>query len=145
MARLPTVGSDDGSWGTVLNTYLQTEHNANGTHGLSSGLVTDVVNTVAASGATQTIPAPTTAGISDITLSENCVLTFPTAVAGQSFTLILKQGTGGSKTVTWPDSVKWDGGVDPTLTTAQGAVDIFGFFSSDSTNWYGFISGQNMS
>ena len=145
MARLPTVGSDDGSWGTVLNAYLQAEHAADGTHGLSSGLVTDIVNTVSASGATQTIPAVTTAGISDITLTASCTLTFPTAVAGQSFTLILRQGGSGSYTITWPASiVKWDGGVAPTLTTTVGAVDILGFFCADGTNWFGFVSGQDM-
>lgn len=31
-ARLPTVGSDSGTWGTTLNEYLQVEHGANGTH-----------------------------------------------------------------------------------------------------------------
>lgn len=30
-ARLPTVGGDDGNWGTVLNNFLQTSHNSNGT------------------------------------------------------------------------------------------------------------------
>jgi hypothetical protein len=31
MARLPTVGGDSGNWGTILNQFLQVEHNANGT------------------------------------------------------------------------------------------------------------------
>ncbi len=142
--RLPTVGGDDGTWGTVLNSYLQTEHNTDGTHGLASGLVTDVVTTVAASTSAYTIVAPTTSGITDLTLTANCTLTFPTAVAGQSFTLILKQDGTGSRTVTWPDTVKWNGGVDPTLTTTASGVDILGFFTSDGTNWYGFVSGQDM-
>jgi hypothetical protein len=30
MARLPTPGSDNGTWGTILNAFLQTEHNADG-------------------------------------------------------------------------------------------------------------------
>ncbi|MEO6513100.1 MAG: hypothetical protein ABIR37_00275 [Candidatus Saccharimonadales bacterium] len=30
MSRLPTPGSDDGTWGTVLNDYLAVEHNADG-------------------------------------------------------------------------------------------------------------------
>ena len=145
MTVLPTVGGDSGTCGTILNDYLQTEHSATGTHGLSSGLVTDVVNTVAASGATETIPAPTTAGISDVTLTASCTLTFPTAVAGQSFTLVLRQGGTGSYTITWPASiVKWDGGSAPTLTTTVGAVDIISFFCSDGTNWFGFVSGQDM-
>lgn len=31
-ANLPTVGGDTDNWGTVLNNFLQTEHNANGSH-----------------------------------------------------------------------------------------------------------------
>jgi hypothetical protein len=30
-ARLPTVGGDDGNWGTILNQYLQVAHNSDGT------------------------------------------------------------------------------------------------------------------
>lgn len=144
MARLPTVGGDSGNWGTVLNDYLGAEHNSDGTHGLASGLVTDIVNTVTDAGATETIPAPTVAGINYLTLTANCTLTFPTPVAGQSFTLVLKQGGSGSYTITWPATVLWDGGTDPTLTTTVGAIDVLGFFSPDNTNWFGFVSGQDM-
>jgi len=31
MARLPTPGSDDGSWGTILNSFLSVSHNGDGT------------------------------------------------------------------------------------------------------------------
>ena len=31
-ARLPTVGSDSGGWGTILNNFLTAEHTINGTH-----------------------------------------------------------------------------------------------------------------
>lgn len=145
MPRLPSVGGDDGNWGSVLNEYLEAEHNADGTHGLAAGLVTDVVNTQNDAGAAYTLPAPTAAGMHYLTLTTNCTLTFPTAVAGQSFTLILKQGGSGSYTVTWPNEAKWDGGNAPTLSTAVGAIDVIGFFSPDGTNWFGFVSGQNIS
>ncbi|MEO8391994.1 MAG: hypothetical protein ABI700_03290 [Chloroflexota bacterium] len=145
MARLPTPGGDDGNWGTVLNEYLGAEHNSDGTHGLASGLVTDVVNTQSSVGATYTLPAPTSAGIHYLTLTASCTLTFPTAVASQSFTLILKQGGSGSYTITWPGTVKWNGGTAPTLSTTAGQIDVLSFFSPDGTNWFGFVSGQNMS
>ena len=31
MARLPVPGSDDGTWGDILNEYLLVEHNSDGT------------------------------------------------------------------------------------------------------------------
>lgn len=37
MARLPVPGSDAGTWGDILNTYLSVSHAADGT--LSSGVV----------------------------------------------------------------------------------------------------------
>lgn len=147
-ARLPAVGQDSGNWGTILNTYLQTEHNSDGTHGLSTSLVTDVVNSQTDAGAAYTIPAVTTAGVHYLTLTTSCTLTFPTPPAVgtcQSFTLILKQGGSGSYTIVWPVGiVKWDSGVAPTLSTRVGAIDILGFFCADGTNWFGFVSGQDM-
>ena len=32
MPRLPSVGGDDGNWGTILNSYLAQEHNTDGSH-----------------------------------------------------------------------------------------------------------------
>src|SRR3989344_7328187 len=31
--RLPTIGGDEGSWGTVLNSFLSRQHAPDGTHG----------------------------------------------------------------------------------------------------------------
>jgi hypothetical protein len=103
------------------------------------------VNTVAASGAAQTIPAPTVATISRITLTANCTLTFPTATAGSSFTLVLVQDGTGSRTVTWPASImKWVGGTAPTLSTGAGKIDYLSFVCTDGTNWAGFVSGLDV-
>ena len=55
--------------------------------------------------------------------------------------LILKltQDSVGSRTVTWPASVKWPGGVAPTLTTtATTGVDIISLYF-DGTNYYGSV------
>jgi hypothetical protein len=53
----------------------------------------------------------------------NFTFTAPSAGVG-SFSLVLKQDGGGSKTVTWPASVKWPGGTAPTLSTAPNKLDI---------------------
>lgn len=95
----------------------------------------EAVNTVATSGATQTLPDVTTATMHDITLTANCTFTFPTAAAGKSFSVRLKQDGTGSRTATWPSSAKWPGSAAPTLSTAAGGVDTFWFVCFDGTRW----------
>lgn len=104
----------------------------------------EAVNTVAASGTTETLPDPTTQSISVVTLTGNCVFTFPTATIGTSFTLILKQDGTGSRTVTWPATVKWASGTDPVLSTPASSIDIFSFVCAETNVWYGFTAGKAM-
>lgn len=102
------------------------------------------VNAVATAGASQTLPAPATATIHRLALSATvCVLTFPAAAAGKSFTLELVQDATGSRTVTWPGTVRWAGGTAPTLTTTANKSDVFTFASFDGSTWRGFVAGQN--
>jgi hypothetical protein len=77
-----------------------------------------------------------------ITLTGNCTYTFPTATAGKSFTLFQKQDATGSRTVTWPATVKWPAGTAPTITSTALKLDKF-VFTADGTNWYGSVAGQN--
>ena len=104
---------------------------------------TEVINTVASAGTAQTLTEPATKSINDLTLdnASPCVLTFPTATAGTSFTLILRQ-SGSTRTVTWPGGLKWAGGAAPTLSTASGSIDVFTFVYV--TAWNGFIAGLAM-
>lgn len=101
------------------------------------------VNTVTASGATQTLPDVTTATIDHITLTANCTLTFMGAAAGKSFLLVLKQDATGGRTVTWPGTVLWAAGTAPTLTVTAGKSDMFSFVCVDGTNWVGVTASQN--
>lgn len=144
MARLPTPGGDDGNWGTLLNEFLEAEHNADGTHNMASeGLVTEIVNTVDNSGTELELPSPSTATLHHITLTDNCTITLPDAKAGQSMTVLLKQDEEGGRTVTW-DSALWAGGEVPTLSTDANAMDVLVFICIDNTNWLGFVSGLDM-
>jgi hypothetical protein len=258
MPSLPTVGGDDGAWGTILNTYLSVEHNADGTQKTlaiakggtsattaSSALTalgaaplanptfagTVTATTFAGSGASLTsipisaIPditaissvdgilksssgtvvaasagtdylAPTGSGASltGITVSQvsgaaplaspsftgqarmdshygtitadsdGATITFDMAVSdkhsvtitanrtlavtndqtGQSFTLLLTQGSGGSKTVTWWSGIRWPGGSAPTLTTTAAKTDAFTFIKIGSGAYLGLPVGLNL-
>lgn len=77
-----------------------------------------------------------------LTLTGNCTFTFPTATAGQSFILLLKQDGTGGRTVTWPASVEWPGATAPTITSTASKLDKYVFTAADS-NWYGSVAGQN--
>lgn len=81
------------------------------------------------------------------TLGANTTFTFsnpPSSGSAYGFVLKVTQDSS-PRTITWPASVDWPGGIAPILSIASGAVDIFVFFTHDGgTNWYGFISGQGM-
>lgn len=58
---------------------------------------------------------------------------------------VVQPSTGASGTVNWPrPPVKFSGGVAPTLSTANNAVDQF-WFASDGTNMYMMVEGINFS
>lgn len=105
----------------------------------------ELVNTVAASGSTETLPDVTVATVHYVTLTANCTFTFPTAAAGKSFTLVLVQDGTGSRTATWPASVKWAAGTAPTLTATASKRDAFSFLCADGSTWFGFTAGLNYS
>jgi hypothetical protein len=82
----------------------------------------------------------------EVTLTENVTtLTIsnpPASGKAGAFTLILKQDATGSRTVTWPASMKWADGTAPTLSTDANAVDILTFITTDAgTTWYGGVFG----
>lgn len=71
-----------------------------------------------------------------ITLTANCDFIFTAPPGSCNLTLKLIQDSSGSRTVTWPSSVKWKGGTGPTLTSTASAVDIVAFYY-DGTYYYG--------
>lgn len=77
-----------------------------------------------------------------LTLTGNCTYTFPTATAGKSFMLLQLQDATGSRTVTWPASVKWPASTAPTITSTASKGDKF-VFTADGTYWWGSVAGQN--
>jgi hypothetical protein len=71
-----------------------------------------------------------------LTASTACTFTMPTATAGKSFVLLLKQAAAtGNGTATFT-GVKWSSAGAPTITATAGKMDILTFIA-DGTNWYG--------
>jgi hypothetical protein len=107
--------------------------------------VTNYVETVVAIGTVTTSNTISltsgTVQTATLTASTACTFTMPTATAGKSFILLLKQAavTGnGSATFT---GVKYGSAGAPTITATAGKMDILTFVA-DGTNWYGsYVQG----
>ena len=110
---------------------------------LTTSTITGYTETVTAGGTvttTKTIVISTgTVYTATLTASTACVFTMPTATAGTSFIMLLKQAaTTGNGTATFT-SVKWGTAGAPTITATAGKLDILTFVA-DGTNWYGSIA-----
>ena len=66
----------------------------------------------------------------------NETFTFTAPTKPGNFLLKMIQDGVGSRTATWPATVKFPGGAAPTLTTAASSIDIVSFYF-DGTNYYG--------
>jgi hypothetical protein len=132
-ANLISVVSDETGSGVLV---------FNNAPALTNPTVTNYVETpYTANSSTAITLALTNGTVQIITLTGNATITMPTATAGKSFILLLKQDGTGSRTVTW-STVKWPAGTAPTITSTASKQDIFSFFA-DGTNWYGTTVGQN--
>ena len=122
-----------GSGGAVLNSAPT----------ISNPTITSYIESVVAIGTVTTSNTISltsgTVQTATLTASTACTFTMPTATAGKSFVLLLKQAaTTGNGTATFT-SVKWNSAGAPTVTATAGKMDIFTFVS-DGTNWYGSAS-----
>jgi hypothetical protein len=124
-------------------------------HGALTGLADDdhpqyqpasVLNVVAASGAAETLDR-SLYDTHDVTLTDDCTLTFTGATAGkpQPMAILLRQpASGGPHTVTWPASVEWVGGAAPTLQTGANTWDWVALVTLDGgTTWYAQHAGTS--
>lgn len=111
----------------------------------SSGGLEDVA-TVASAGSSTTLNLAS-GNIFDVTLTAAaCTLTLSGATNGKACTMttVFHQDATGSRTVTWPASVKWANAATPVLTTTASKTDIFSLVTvNGGTTWYGFVSGIN--
>lgn len=119
---------------------------ANGVTTFDGGVVEDDT-TITSSSGTATINCRD-GNVFSHTLSENVTYTFsnpPASGRAFSFTLKVTQDST-ARTITWPASVDWPSATAPTISTGNGEVDVFVFFTTDGgTTWYGFTAGQVLS
>ena len=79
-----------------------------------------------------------------VTLDGNRTLAISNETAGQKFIIKLAQDGTGSRTVSWFSTIKWAGGVVPTLTTTANKADVFGFICTGTDAYDGFVVGYNV-
>jgi len=133
-------GGASGGGGTMTGAEIAAALNTTDTSGMTLqdvGAVEYRVNTVAASGATETLDT-SLFSVHKITMDVACVFTFSNpAPAGEltAFLLYLY----GAFTPTFPATVDWGDATAPTYTTPS----LYGFFTLDAgVTWYGVSMGK---
>jgi hypothetical protein len=125
--------------GTDYVTPSSTETLTNKT--ITNPTITNYVESVVAIGDTGTSKtiSLTSGTVQTATLTGNCTFTMPTATAGKSFILLLRQDATGNRTATFTPNVKFNSAGAPTITATANRLDILSFVA-DGTNWYGSYS-----
>jgi hypothetical protein len=132
-----TIASTDANGNVVVN--------PNGTGLIQLQALTEVdavqsgVTTDAAVTTTKDISVSLT-NVHSHTLTGDVTYTFSGATSGKRNTLqlITTQDPTTPRTITWPASVKWEGGVAGVATAVVNAIDVFEFFTVDGgTTWFG--------
>jgi len=96
---------------------------------------TGSTQSVTASGAATTINFAS-GDIVTLTLNASTTLTLSNPITGLFYFIKAVQDATGSRTITWPATVKWSGGTAPTLTTTASKTDIITLWW-DGTNYFG--------
>jgi hypothetical protein len=138
MARLPVPGDDRGQWGSVLNDFLLTGHNADGslkTTGLATVAYVDSQITVKFV-RVQTLPNQATLTINTdnydcgrvADLSANVTFANPVGTPADFQQYILRLTTSVARTITWGTQFRGSAHTAlPTYTTGGGKTDYLAF------------------
>jgi hypothetical protein len=95
-----------------------------------------ITNEVDAGNSSTAITIDFTAGANQkVTMTGNCTFTFTPPTNNRHVQVRMLEGAGGF-TRTWPGTVKWANGTEPTWVTTAAAVNIANFFY-DGTNYWG--------
>ena len=144
---------DEGITAAKLNSDVNldavTDHGATTTNNITVGMIdTSGVRTPISSGAggaTATFDLSTASTFTH-TLAANSTTTLAevNATDGQKFMIRLEQNSAGTGLVNFFSTIRWAGGTAPTLTATTGQIDTFGFLTTPSGNYEGFIIRQNI-
>ena len=74
----------------------------------------------------------------------NRIIAVSNPTVGQKFILRLQQDGTGNRTVTWFNTIKWDGATTPTLSTSGNRADLFGFLCTSGNHYDGMVLAQNL-
>lgn len=76
-----------------------------------------------------------------VTIQNNRTLAVSNVEVGVPFGILIKQGTGGGKSVTWWSGIDWPSNTEPPLSTVEAEIDIFVFIPTSLTTFIGLFAG----
>jgi hypothetical protein len=126
--RLPTVGGDSGTWGTILNNFLSVAHVQTGTSAGEETLVS-----IQTSAYTIGSNSSVTTGNETVLASGTTTITLPDATLTPSAMHTIKKtdATGTNITVATTSSQTIDGGTTAVLKVQYASITVV----SDGSNW----------
>ena len=119
-------------------TFFTGNSNITGNQVRTGRLVEGMTNNATATG-TVTLDL-STRNVFNLTLTGSTTIVFsnpPSAGNAQMITIITRQDATGSRTLTWPASVKWSYTQTPVITTTPNYADVFTLMTIDGGTTYG--------
>ena len=128
MARLPTPGSDNGTWGDVLNEFLSVEHNGDGTLKQTGNVAASQLVRTNSSSQLAAVTVGTGLSFDGTTLTSagtrSLATKSTTYSAATTDSVILANAAGGAFTVTLPTAVGNTGKIFTVKRTNSGSNNV---------------------
>lgn len=108
--------------------------------------IPEQVSTVASASGSVSLAPPNVATVHNLKLTGNVTLNLPGAAPGAaSISVIVTQDATGGRTITWPATVGWVGGVPPAPSTVAGLQAVFTLFTiNGGVTWVGLLAADGI-